>query len=1126
MGTDTPPQRLLTPSKVTAWLDCAHYLTLEHGARQGGPQPNRAFGEFAQLLMAKGLEHESACLAHYEAQGLTVHLVPARKQHQSFEHWVIEVGDVMSLGHDVIYQMPFVHGGMRGIADFLLKRTLDDGTFTYEPLDAKLARAAAKPGHVLQLCFYADAIAAAGRARPTDVHIWLGSGRIEQIRLHEVIAYWRRLKSQLARAMDPPDDGTATAPVKCSHCEFCEFAGTCEQVWRDADSLQFVAGIRRAEIEKLESATVTTLAALAAKAGEVAALQPERQARLRSQAALQLRARGLPADAVPPHHPLPDPTDDERVAGLAALPAPDDGDVFLDYEGHPFWRADSGLFFLFGLLTKVGGEWKYDARWAHDKAQEGQQAKALIEYFAARREQHPGMHVYHYNHTERSALEAMAAEHGADQHLLQQLVETGLFVDLLGVVRNSLQAGVENYGLKHIERLTGYERDHAIDQGAGAVVRYEHYTTTKDAAELDAIAVYNADDVKATLALRDWLLELRDESVEWRAAQLELPDSNYPDIDEQVARLTAFPAGSAEHLLGDLLGYWLREGRANTAKLIAKLDRDADANADDPECLTGLEFLEMRPRLGARGTALTAPAAVYRYPAQTVGNGLDPSMNTRGSKVCCRIDDVTVGWLDVAEVDRDARIISFVWTAKADERGAHPTSVALNTWVPPHPKPSTLSDLADRLLDGTLAPSVADSLLRSSGPTFAPGGGPPDGRFADDIDSICRWVSELDHGYLPIQGPPGTGKTYTGAHIIRALVKAGKRVGITAMGHAAIDNMLQELHDECAKAGELELLRVVRKGGEPPSFPNITETGDNKVCTKDQFNVVAGTTWLFASDAMSDGMVDVLIVDEAGQLGLADALAASRSAHNVVLLGDPLQLSQVSQASHPDGAGASVLEHAIGLEHATVPDDRGVFLSVTWRMHPDVCTFISDEIYEGRLTSHSTCALQGTEVGTGLRWLQATHSDRATESIEEAAIVVAAIADLIGRTWTDTKGVKSDLTAGDMMVVAPYNDQVRLLRAALADARLDAVRVGTVDKFQGQQAPVVFFTMTTSDAENMPRDADFLFSRNRLNVALSRAKCLAFIVCTDELLNSRARNVDEMRLISTLCAAVDYCRRS
>lgn len=1128
---DSPArERLLTPSKVTAWLDCAHFLTLQHEVDDGiRPRPSGALGELARLLMDKGLEHEQDCLAVYEVDPGDVCLVPEwDRGRERFSAFVERARDVLALGHKVVYQMPFAHEGMRGIADFLLRVDLPDGTFTYEPVDAKLARKEAKPGHVLQLCFYADAIEAHLGSAPEHVHVWLGSGNVVTIRLADVHPYWRRLRKQLAVAIEPYDVAAPTRPVKCGHCTYCNFADVCDAEWREADALQFVAGIRATDTAKLEADSVTTLADLAERTTPVDGLTPDRQARLVAQAALQVQARAMPEGRPPPYRILDDAKAEGAAAGLAALPEPDDGDVFLDYEGHPFWRADTGLFFLFGLLTKdVDGTWTYEDRWAHSKNEEGAQAKALIECFAQRRKNHPGMHVYHYNHTERSALEAMASEHGADQSLLQQLVETGLFIDLLTVVRNSVIAGVESYGLKSMERLAEYERSHDIDRGASAVVEYEQYTHDPVAGQeiLPRIAAYNEDDDRATLALRDWLVDLRDDDLVWREAIVEQDESPYPEIDEQIAALHAFEPDSPQHLMGDLLGYWLREGRANTAQLLARAGKDPDELMVDPEAIAGLAFVEIVELHTPTGRKAKWPGATFRFPAQAIGSALDPAQRSRDIGVCFRVDDATPGWADVHSLAPDDGLVTLKWNERCQDLGMYPTAVVANDWVTPKPKPTALSDVAADLLVDPDARSATTAILRADPPAFTSGRGPANGIFTDDLADVTRWVLDLDRSYVPIQVPPGTGKTYTGAHIVHALVQAGQRVGITAMSHHAIDNLLSEIVEVFEEQGDADALRAVRKGAtsSTPDVPSVTRATNNSKCADPSFNLVAGTTWLFAGNDMQGAKVDVLIVDEAGQLGLADALAAARSAENVVLLGDPLQLPQVSQASHPRRSGASVLQHVLGDGVATIPPDRGVFLTETRRMHPDVCRFISEQIYDGRLGWHASCERQDTEHGTGLRWLRAQHEGCSTESVAEADLVALTIAGLIGSSWTDAAGNVAPLTGADFMVVAPYNDQVRLLRETIdADPTLTGVRVGTVDKFQGQQAPVVFFTMTTSTAADMPRDSRFLFSRNRLNVALSRARCLAYVVCTDELLNSRARDLDEMILIATLCAAVDY----
>ncbi len=356
---------------------------------------------------------------------------------------------------------------------------------------------------------------------------------------------------------------------------------------------------------------------------------------------------------------------------------------------------------------------------------------------------------------------------------------------------------------------------------------------------------------------------------------------------------------------------------------------------------------------------------------------------------------------------------------------------------------------------------------------------------------------------------------------------AGKRVGITAMSHHAIDNLLDEVIDVFTDQGDLSELSAVRRVADPKTGPlgSVTYTSSNSRCAKDGVNLVAGTTWLFSGNDMAAAPVDVLIVDEAGQLALADALAASRSAHNLLLLGDPLQLAQVSQGSHPGGGGDSVLEHVLAGD-ATISADRGVFLPETRRMHPEVCAFISEQIYEGRLSTHSSCENQGTDFGTGLRWLRAAHVGRSTESPEEAEIVALQIEQMTGSAWIDKTGKERQLGPDDFMVVAPYNDQVAMIRERRDSRPLTRdVRVGTVDKFQGRKAPVVFFTMTSSSASDMKRGPDFLFSRNRLNVAVSRARCLAYLVCTEGLLDTRARDIESMRLLSTLCSFVEYCDR-
>jgi len=436
------------------------------------------------------------------------------------------------------------------------------------------------------------------------------------------------------------------------------------------------------------------------------------------------------------------------------------------------------------------------------------------------------------------------------------------------------------------------------------------------------------------------------------------------------------------------------------------------------------------------------------------------------------------------------------------------------------------SDVLDRGLDAGGRYAALRAIVRRDAPRSAArpeGGAIQHGAF--DLDEAKAFAAGLDESSLFVQGPPGSGKTFTGAHLICHLLSRGARVGVASSSHAAIHNLLDEVE---RFAGENPGWRGMKKhSGTPESHfrsareePLIDNSGDIDDFAGGECRLVAGTAWLFARPEL-DGTLDYLFVDEAGQLSLADALAIGTSARNLVLLGDPLQLAQVSQAVHPPGAGASVLEHLLG-EHATIPPDRGLFIDETRRMHPDVCRFISEAIYEGRLESFADCARQrldarGELTGTGVRYVPVEHEGNARQSAEEAREIARCVDGLLGADYGTADGDVRPLRADDVMVVAPYNAQVRCLREHLPDG----VRVGTVDKFQGQEGAVTFFSMATSSGAELPRNLEFLFSRNRLNVAVSRARCLAVLVCSPELLHVRCRSAEQMRLVNALCRLVE-----
>jgi superfamily I DNA and/or RNA helicase len=351
-----------------------------------------------------------------------------------------------------------------------------------------------------------------------------------------------------------------------------------------------------------------------------------------------------------------------------------------------------------------------------------------------------------------------------------------------------------------------------------------------------------------------------------------------------------------------------------------------------------------------------------------------------------------------------------------------------------------------------------------------------------------------------------------------AALREGRRVAVTANSHAAIQNLLRAIEDRAVKDGVTDWRGVYKGEGYESPMGLVGAVSDNKETYGDEFRLVAGTAWLMSCEAHRERF-DVLFIDEAGQFSLANAVAAGTVAKGIVLLGDPQQLPQVNQASHPHGAGSSVLGHILG-EHDVIPSDRGVFLGVSWRMHPDVCRFVSERSYDGRLRSTEQCAERRVDApgrlsGAGLRTVAVEHEGSSQESAAEADAIAELCEELLagGATVTDDERRTRALVADDLLVVAPYN----LARRCIA-ARVPAgVRVGTVDKFQGQEAPVVFFAMTCSSGEDVPRGLSFLFDRNRLNVAISRAQCLAVLVHAPRLLDADCRSLTDMQLLDGAC---------
>jgi uncharacterized protein len=1057
----------------------------------------------ADLIAQKGDLHEARYLDHLRAEGRQVVEIELPRGDGAFEAAHAATVAAMRDGAEIVYQATFARDGWRGRSDFLVRvdEPSDLGGWSYEPHDTKLARSA-KPAAVLQLAWYAEEVAAVQGRLPERVHVVLGTRETETFRPDDVAAYLRTAQRRLRRHVEARPE---TYPWPCEQCSRCEFISVCRQRWVDDDHLTRVASIRRDQIGKLGTVDVSTLTALAESQTDlrVRRLAPDTVEALRDQAALQLHR--YREDEILVH--LLEP---EEKRGLGLLPEPSAGDVFFDMEGDPLFDPASGLEFLFGVLWREpDGGITYRAFWARDRDEERLAFEQFVDFVCERRAADPEMHVYHYAAYEPSTLARLMGTHATREEEVDELLREQVFVDLLQVVRQSLRAGVESYSLKEIEKPF-FTRTAEVGSGNEAVIEFERWLDDRDDARLEAIAAYNEEDCLATLGLRDWLLGQRERAqAEYGVAIPFLsPPEPYTPAEEETsetaqlrdALLETATEGDRRELLARLLEYHKREARPAWWWYFRRHTMTDDELVDDGEAIGCLEHDGAAPfDLSTVNRRLRSHEWTFRFPPQQhhfdEGNHAEDPREGGTAWTVSAIDNET-GTIRLRRGDKslDAPL---------------PTSIVP---VPPfttNPQRAALRRLAASVLAGDGRYPHLERLLQRE----APLGGESLQRL--ELAEQRALLDRLERSYLVVQGPPGSGKTYRGARLITHLIRQGRKVGIVAQSHKVIHNLIDAI-EKAAAEEELDFRGV--KYGEPYETAHVKPGKLGDVLDPD-VKLVAGTAWLH-SRAELDGRLDTLFVDEAGQFSLADALACGTAARRLVLLGDPLQLAQVTQGVHPAGSGASVLDHVLG-ERETIPEELGLFLEETRRMHPEVCRFVSEAFYEGRLRAIPECSERTTSDGVGVRWLAVPHEGNRVEAEEEAEAIAAEIERLVTHTFTSSDEERA-LRYGDLMVVAPYNAQVRLLRERLPAA----VEVGTVDKFQGRQAAAVFYSMASSSGEDVPRGLDFLMSRNRLNVAVSRAQCLAYVVCSPRLLEVDCRTVEHLRLANALCRFVELAAQA
>ena len=1175
-------QPVFSATDLVGYLACEHLTALESAVLHGVLERPLHHDRELEIIQKRGFAHEARYLEQLRAERGRVEVID-RDDDADYGGRLRRQADdtiaAMASGADVVFQAAFFDGRWLGYADFLLRVESPErpsvwGPYHYEVADTKLARHV-KAGAVLQVCSYVEQLERTQGVRPENMKIVLGGSAREtaSLRVDDFMAYYRAAKARFEAAVLDEDQAlrpaspSATYPEPVEHCGVCRWASLCAQRRRDDDHLSLVAGITSRQRTALVTREIDTVVRLANSPipfdppldGSSAASVE----RVREQARIQVAGRNLPKPIYELLTPGPgQPIEPER--GLAMLPPPDPGDLFLDLEGDPY-AFDDGVDYLFGVLD-VGGTftpiWSFDPDHPGEVSLAGEKDgfETLVGMLIERLDRYPNMHVYHYASYEPTALKRLMGRHATREDEVDRLLRGGVLVDLFRAVRQGLRASVESYSIKRIEPLYGFEREVELRDAGSSIVAFEEWLELGEGDRpssdiLDEIARYNRDDVVSTARLRDWLESLRPELAALAGQEVPRPtpvsgdapvqtaaaDEGVATIAEALTRDASADAAQrsdeqqARWLLAQLLSWHRREMKATYWEFFRRTELDGTELTIDKAALGPLEVV------GCLRTPYLPPRArlmrqVWRYRFAPQDYDISSQSELYDPALRQAHPDAGMGaWKLNAEIvgvnDGDGTI-DLEWKGNAEEPthpaglvpldvfqdGAHRAALLrLGEWVAQHgiDTPGPWRAARDLLLRRSpRAGQEPGTALCATGET--------------ELDAARRLGVALDHGALAIQGPPGSGKTYTGARMILSLVAAGKRVGLTANSHKVIGNFIGAVLKAAAEEGvAVRIAQRVSKPEQGCDLDAVEVTTKNEVVRdglrNGTFDVVGGTSWLWASDK-SEALVDVLFVDEAGQVALANVLAMAGATDSIVLLGDPQQLDQPLQGSHPPGADRSALAHMLG-GAATIPPDLGLFLEHTYRLHPDVARFTSEAFYDGKLVSKPGLehqAIHGPRPmrGSGLRYVEADHVGADSLSRSEALQVAGIVRALVdsGSTWTDEKGAVHPLTYRDVLIVAPYNAQVGQIASLLP---LEA-RVGTVDKFQGQEAPISIYSMTTSTPEDAPRGMDFLYSRNRLNVATSRARCIAVVVAEPALLRVRARTPEQMRLANALCQFVEF----
>lgn len=1149
-------------SPFASWME---RLAIESPAMIAGIEKDH--DPMMALLAAKGNTHESNFLKSLQDKhgAAAIAIVKSKSHHDR----AIETFGYMKDGSRFIYQAYLSRDGFAGNADFLVKveGKSNLGDYHYEAWDTKLSQTT-RPYFLIQLCCYSWMLESIQGLIPNEVAIVLGDLTEDRFRIARYYSFFDRLKRDFLNAQYAFTADFSCMPDPAYYSDHGAWVSFAKDWIERTDSLSQIAGIRKSHIRKLRTIGCETMMEFAINDIQpIKGIPNATLAKLKAQAEIQHESRGL-------EKPLFKILQNDNGKGLSSLPPASALDVFFDIEGHPLY--DGGLEYLWGCSYRCpdaaqGKLYAFKDWWAHTPEQEKAAFEGFIDWVYDRWKRDNTLHVYHYANYEVAAMRKLSTRYETRIKEVAEMLANGVFVDLYRIVLNGVLIGEPRYSIKNVEHLFRSKRTTQVANGGDSVIAYELWreqggvTRWSDNAngylswladpaffdwvqwpELKDIRDYNIDDCESTLELVDWLRE--QQSIAGIAYAVKSDDAT-PDQDKTDRQIQAAEKKQAlrdwqqrlferfdsseslkndpiAQLVMDLLGFHNRERKPKIWAYFERLEKPDEELFDDDTCVHNLAINDQ---------VHTEDGVLFRGKFDIK----QPVRKDKFGTASIRGTDIRVKSVKFSESETDA-VIEFIAdpSQSAQLESEKITLFADEPYINTETLETRLCEVAEALFDCRL-PGTIKGILNRDKPVFqtkSETGNDSEqhlpitrSRFNEDdeyLAAIISAVESMDSSTMCIQGPPGAGKTFTAKHIITSLVRKGSRVGVMSNSHAAILNLLDALHEPTEHA------RIAKVGGfgsnqdafkekyNPDEFPNYVYRPSMSFTKRDSyhsFTVVGATAYAFASNTAFESPLDYLFVDEASQVALANLIAVAGCARNIVLMGDQMQLEQPIQGSHPGSSGLSALDYMLG-GHGVIPEDMGIFLERTYRMHPAVCHPLSEVVYEGKLKAAKNndrqCVLvpdsKLIKQSHGVMVVNVEHDGNRQSSDEEVDVIQRIIDDLKTGCCTAKNGEARSIADEDILVVAPYNMQVNLLKDRLGNQ----IAIGTIDKFQGQEAPVVIISMAVSDVEESSRGLDFLFDINRLNVAVSRAQALAIIVANPGLERCRVSSLGQMEKAS------------